>query len=143
MATGDGIFYHKLEPVPGPKSPAHIVQVPCGAPIADPLTQVATPVLIQRAPALGEPNPSLLTKAQRLRKELGQWLKAGAPMAPRGLRKARMAACNACELWDAQGNLGMGQCRAPGCGCTKAKTALLTSYCPHPKGSRWPVTPAH
>lgn len=80
-------------------------------------------------------NPSLLTKAKRLRHELGIWAKAGLPVAPKALRKARLAVCAACEYYDPAGNWGMGQCKAPGCGCSRVKAALLTSVCPK---NKWP-----
>ena len=74
---------------------------------------------------------SLLTKAMRLRRELSAWAKAGLPLAPREVRKQRLAICEACSYYDAKGNFGMGACGFPGCGCTRAKLALATSQCPH------------
>jgi hypothetical protein len=76
---------------------------------------------------------SLITKATRLRRELKQWHRAGHPMTPRLERKRRAAICAACEYFNALGNFGMGECRAPGCGCTRAKTWLATSRCPLPE----------
>jgi hypothetical protein len=87
------------------------------------------------AAAVAKPAPapervSVLTKLQRLRRELRVWAKAGAPMAPREIRQQRAAICAACTYWHATGNLGLGECRYPGCGCTRAKVALATSRCP-------------
>lgn len=73
---------------------------------------------------------SLITKAGRLRKELWRWAKAGAPRRSREDRKRVDAICAVCPYFNASGNWGMGECQAPGCGCTKVKTALATSYCP-------------
>ena len=78
-------------------------------------------------------DPSLLTKAQRLRRELTSWVKAGAHMATRANRIARLKVCASCEYFDPSGNWGLGQCRAPGCGCTKDKAYLATSKCPKDK----------
>ena len=78
-------------------------------------------------------NASLLTKAQRLRRELTAWAKAGMPLAPKETRQARLAVCASCEYYDPKGNLGMGACKAPGCGCSRVKAALATSKCPKGK----------
>ena len=92
-------------------------------------------VLLSRA----KPKPeraSVVTKAGRLRRELTAWLKRGAPLVPKEVRQARLAICRACEYYDAAGNLGLGECRFPGCGCTRVKAALATSRCPH-KPAKW------
>lgn len=77
-------------------------------------------------------NASLLTKANRLRKELSSWAKAGLPLVSSAIRKARIATCEKCPggYYDPAGNWGMGQCKAPGCGCSRVKAALATSVCP-------------
>ena len=95
----------------------------------------APPILFVPVPPDAE-DASLMTKAQRLRRELATWAKAGAPMAVRGIRLSRLRVCSACEYYDPKGNWGLGQCRAPGCGCTKVKAYLATSKCP--KG-KWPA----
>ena len=92
----------------------------------------AVPVIFSSGPADAE-DASLLTKAGRLRRELTEWAKAGAPLASKPIRKARLAVCATCEYYDPKGNWGMGQCRAPGCGCTKVKAFLATSRCPKGK----------
>ncbi len=80
-------------------------------------------------------------KATALARALAQWGMAGLPLASETLKTQRLAICAACELWDPAGNWVLGQCKAPGCGCTKLKAWLLTEKCPHPSGSRWPVDP--
>jgi hypothetical protein len=74
--------------------------------------------------------PDLKTKIGRLRRDLAIWIKNGAPLATKAVRQARLATCRACEYYLASGNLGLGECRYPGCGCTRAKAALATSMCP-------------
>lgn len=81
---------------------------------------------------------SVITKFSRLRKEVSAWLRAGAPLVSRIVRKARLSACCGCEYHSPSGNLGMGECRYPGCGCTRIKAALATSRCPA-NPSRWPA----
>lgn len=83
-------------------------------------------------------HPGLITKTRRLTQAFINWSKAGLPIAPRSLRNARLAACESCEYWKPDGNLGWAECQAPGCGCSKFKVYLLTEICPHPLGSRWP-----
>lgn len=79
---------------------------------------------------------TLLTKAKRLRMELTAWAKFGMPLASSAVRKARLAVCEACAYYDPKGNWGMGECKAPLCGCSRIKAALATSKCP--KGY-WPA----
>ena len=78
-----------------------------------------------------------LQKATRLARALARWAKEGFPVVSDEVREERMSACNACPLYKLDGNAGMGQCTAPGCGCTKLKLWLETSACNHPGGSRW------
>lgn len=73
---------------------------------------------------------SPMTKLRRLRREVWAWAQAGLPRASRQERQRRLAICQACQYYAPTGNLGLGECRAPGCGCTRAKLALATSQCP-------------
>lgn len=75
-------------------------------------------------------SPGLLTKAGRAAQEVTEWIKAGAPLVAPETRTARLAICQACEFYAATGNLGLGECQAPGCGCTRAKLSMATSKCP-------------
>lgn len=45
----------------------------------------------------------------------------------------RLTICRACALWSEGGNRGLGECRDPRCGCTKAKHGLATEQCPQGK----------
>lgn len=88
---------------------------------------------------MGPPQPehaSLVTKARRLRTELTVWGRNGFKMAPREVRRARLATCALCKYWNAKGNWGLGECQYPGCGCSRAKAALATSRCP---AGKWPA----
>ena len=80
---------------------------------------------------------SLLTKAQRATREIRHWIVAGMPIAPKEVRLARLAFCERCAFYAADGNWGLGECRAPGCGCSRVKAAFANSRCPHPDGPRW------
>jgi len=95
------------------------------------------------APRLPPPEHApLLTKAARLRRELLNWRRAGYPLTPREERRRRDALCAACEYFNRGGNLGLGECLAPGCGCTRAKTWLATSRCPLPEPKWRAVAPS-
>lgn len=91
------------------------------------------------APAPSPESPGVVTKLTRARQELGHWLKAGAPLAPRATRRDRLSHCRACPYYAPRGNWGLGECQAPGCGCTRVKLALATSSCPltPPKWGVW------
>jgi hypothetical protein len=90
---------------------------------------------------------SLPTKFLRLKAEMGTWRKAKFPRTPHDKRVLRTIACRGdpktgrapCEYYSSTGNLAMGECLAPGCGCTGLKVFVATAKCPHPKGSRWPT----
>lgn len=81
-------------------------------------------------PATVAPAPTLWTKAKRLRIELIAWRKAGYRLADRPTRAHRTAICNVCQHYAPAGNWGLGECRAPGCGCTRAKLWLASAKCP-------------
>lgn len=126
------MIVHKVEVIafnPPPKN-----DNPCGGNLAFLGTKPPA-----SAPKPQPENPSLGTKIGRLRKELTTWIKAGAHLVPKEVRAERWAHCSVCEYYDKKGNLGLGACSFPSCGCTKAKLALATSKCPHipPKWGAW------
>lgn len=85
-------------------------------------------------------NPETATVAQkavRFARAIAHWAKAGFPLVSKEIREERMATCQACPYYLPEGNAGLGQCTAPGCGCTSAKLWLETSQCKHPGGSKW------
>ena len=49
--------------------------------------------------------------------------------------RERMAACNACPLWDGKARAGLGKCRHKACGCSRLKAWLVGQKCPLAK---WP-----
>ena len=75
------------------------------------------------------PTPAA-TKLRNLKLALRRWVGSGCALAPSRERKIRSAICSACPHWYGLGNLGLGECRAPGCGCTRAKVWLATERCP-------------
>jgi hypothetical protein len=68
-----------------------------------------------------------------------RWIAAGAPVVSAETYAARAAVCEGCEHWDGAARLGLGKCKAPGCGCTSLKRWLATEKCPLTK---WPDSPA-
>ena len=93
-----------------------------------PAAAVAIPTLILMDPI--KENASLLTKASRLKAALFDWKKAGFPKTPSAVRKQRRGICDACQYFKPSGNLGLGECQAPGCGCTRAKLWMANQRCP-------------
>ena len=73
---------------------------------------------------------SLWTKAKRLRVELLNARRAGWKKAPPAVRQARLTVCQQCGYYDPRGNLLLGECHAPGCGCTRLKLWIATARCP-------------
>jgi hypothetical protein len=45
-------------------------------------------------------------------------------------RNRRLAICRQCPYWDETGNIGLGECKNPACGCTRIKQGLATESCP-------------
>ncbi len=86
--------------------------------------------------------PTLVELATNFTGAMAGWAKAGFKTVSRADYDARSAACEPCEYWDGQARLGLGKCKAPGCGCTAFKRWLATEVCKHPQGSRWPAQQA-
>lgn len=93
------------------------------------------------APAIaaGVEEPTTLELAANFAGAVGRWSAAGFPVVSAEVCASRADACDGCELWDAKARLGLGKCRAPGCGCTSLKRWLASERCPHPGGPRWPA----
>lgn len=87
----------------------------------------------------GAAEPSTMELAANFAGAVGRWSAAGFPTVSAETYAARADACGACSFWDGKARLGLGKCRAPGCGCTGLKRWLTTETCPHPDGSRWPA----
>jgi hypothetical protein len=67
-----------------------------------------------------------------------RWVKVGLPVVTAEQHAQRMAVCNACEHWDGASRLGLGTCKAPGCGCSQFKHWLATERCVK---NKWPQLP--
>ncbi len=108
------------------------------APPASPCA--GAPIVVLTPERVAPENASIFVKMRRLRREVTTWIAKGAKFVPREVRLQRLAICRACEYFNAKGNLGLGECKHPGCGCSKVKAALATSVCPH-KPAKWPPFP--
>lgn len=86
------------------------------------------------------PEPNAAEMAVNLATAAAAWAAAGFPVVPQAEYDARSVACAPCQYWDGRARLGLGKCKAPGCGCTKLKRWLATEKCKHPEGSRWPAS---
>ena len=64
-------------------------------------------------------------------------------MVPKEMLAVRRAICDACELWDASGNAGLGKCKHPRCGCSRFKLTLATERCPDGLWERWKPSSPH
>jgi hypothetical protein len=67
--------------------------------------------------------------AAGLAENAARWARHGFPVASEETLAARLAACHACEFWDARGFGGSGRCRKCGCS-TQAKLRMATAKCP-------------
>jgi hypothetical protein len=99
---------------------------------------IVPPPVLPRSMAL--PEPDALELAANLGKATAGWAAAGFPVVTQAQYDARTVACTPCDLWDGSARLGLGKCKAPGCGCTKFKRWLATEVCKHPQGSKWPAS---
>lgn len=80
-------------------------------------------------PIVPTPSPRA-NKIRNLRVAMKKWKDSGFAMTPGRERRIRGAICAVCPHWNGMGNFGFGECRAPGCGCTRAKWWLATEACP-------------
>lgn len=82
----------------------------------------------------GVQRPSLVTKAKHAAQAGARIARAAAKGEPIKAsaeeRDRRLAICRACKFWDEGGNVGLGECQHPGCGCTRFKHGLITETCP-------------
>lgn len=93
---------------------------------------------IRRNSARAEPNksakPSITTKAKHAAQATARIVRAKAQgqrirVSPEE-RDRRLSICRACEYWNEGGNVGLGECKHSGCGCTRFKHGLATETCP-------------
>lgn len=76
-------------------------------------------------------------KVLRVSKAIYRWALSGFPVNEREESDRRIAICRACKFWKENGNLNLGECTHPSCGCTKYKTIFATEKCPIGK---WLIT---
>lgn len=81
------------------------------------------------------PEPTINSLVINFMAATAKWASSGFKVVDVATYSARAAACAGCEHWDATARLGLGHCKAPGCGCTKLKRWLATEHCPLHK---WP-----
>lgn len=84
------------------------------------------------------PEPSALDLTLNFSRAVARWTAAGFPTVSEEVYRQRAAACATCDFWDPDARLGLGKCKHPRCGCTKAKRWLATETCPD---GRWPASP--
>jgi len=80
--------------------------------------------------ALEPPEPTVAELASNFSAALARWASSGFAVVTREQHAERMSACSSCEHWRPRERLGLGVCRAPGCGCTRLKHWLATERCP-------------
>ena len=96
----------------------------------------AVAVVSAQAPAV-QPlhEPTLTELATNFAGAVGRWAAGGFATVDADAYAARSAICDGCTFWDGSARLGLGKCKAPGCGCTSVKRWLATERCPLRK---WP-----
>ena len=82
------------------------------------------------------PSVSIIEKARHLVGALNRWAKVGFRLVPKLRRLQRRSICRACPSYKPTGNLWLGECTDPKCGCTRFKEWLPTERCPQGK---WPA----
>lgn len=73
---------------------------------------------------------SPIQQVKNLAKEAPKLIKSGFSRVPNNIYQARMVMCESCYYWHASGNLGLGKCEHPKCGCTRGKMRMSASACP-------------
>jgi hypothetical protein len=80
--------------------------------------------------------PTANELAANFGRAVSRWLVAGMPVSDEATYMRRSSVCDNCTYWDGGARLGLGTCKAPGCGCTRLKRWLATERCPLGK---WPA----
>jgi hypothetical protein len=71
-----------------------------------------------------------IQQVQNLVREAPAIIKSGFKQVPDDVYEQRMSICRTCYFWHEGGNLGLGKCEHPKCGCSKGKMKLSVSECP-------------
>jgi len=100
-----------------------------------PLDSPAAPE-VSRKPTVQQPLPPLWKRAWNFVSASTQHLNAGRPKCSEEQIQARLAICEACDLFDGK------HCRECGCACNGTsnfmnKLAWADQECPHPAGPKW------
>ena len=88
---------------------------------------------VRHEPAPTRPRPTVLQMSFNLTKAVAGWVRSGLKIASQEKFDARLEICRGCDLWDEKARMGLGFCKHPHCGCTKAKHWLESSVCPDKK----------
>lgn len=87
-----------------------------------------------RQPEIAE--PTLAELAGNFGTAMARWSAAGFATVTEQTYQDRARVCESCVHWNGTARLGLGICKAPGCGCTRFKRWLATERCPLGK---WPA----
>jgi hypothetical protein len=75
------------------------------------------------------------SKIQKFSAAFFKWVKSGFPKRTKDQIRECLSVCSACSFWNNKGNLGLGECTHPKCGCTRFKPQWATEDCPI---NKWP-----
>ena len=82
--------------------------------------------------------PKTLTKIRSASASVAKWARTGFVPVSEKTYNERVSICDACEFWQASGNLGMGKCLK--CGCARGKLKIPHEKCPIGKWGSEPLT---
>lgn len=99
-------------------------------------TRIGPPVEQSRTRKPEPTEPTLAELAGNFGAAMVRWSAAGFSTVTEQTYHGRAAACESCHFWDGSARLGLGICKAPGCGCTRFKRWLATERCPL---GQWPA----
>jgi hypothetical protein len=74
--------------------------------------------------------PGIFAQIRNFSRAYANWRAAGYPRRGKEEIKKCLAICGNCEFWNPNGNLFLGKCRHPKCGCSRFKPQWATERCP-------------
>lgn len=81
--------------------------------------------------------PTIIQRVVNFTEAIPDIVKSKVQFAPNDVYEERLRLCHTCYFWKEDGNMGMGMCRHPKCGCSKGKLKLSVSKCPIEVWGAW------
>lgn len=112
-----------------PKMPCPSLSVVSAAAPAVAAPPVTPQAVVRHVDIPGAKEPTIAEMAVNFTGAMVSWAKNGFPVVDKEEYERRALICAGCDKWDGDARMGLGICRAKGCGCTGFKRWLASESC--------------